>query len=31
MAVCALIAASDGTISPEERRKVAALIMAIEK
>ena len=30
MAICALIAASDGTISPEERSKVAALIMANE-
>jgi tellurite resistance protein TerB len=26
MAMCALIAAADGTISPEERRKTAAFI-----
>lgn len=30
MAICALVAASDGTISPEERRKVAGLIMVNE-
>jgi len=30
MAICALVAAADGTIDPEERRKVAALITSNE-
>jgi tellurite resistance protein TerB len=30
MAICALVAAADGTIDPEERRKVAALIASNE-
>ncbi|WP_066942827.1 tellurite resistance TerB family protein [Streptomyces lushanensis] len=30
MAICALVAAADGTIDPQERRKVAQLIMSNE-